>query len=218
MFKLLAKFLIFAVIIISPSIWIGHKLEQLLQSTETNTQSPSPTVSAPATPTQAITPTISKKVNPLNQNQPKLVDGEWERTVEGNTTWEYAPKDDHMSTPEELFNAVNAYRRSQALPELQSNGTLCSIAQNRAKELQELGKLDNHAGMDKYAHGQQEFDSMSEVLYGGVQPQSGTHIVEWGWDRSLTGHRDALQNRSYTHGCAGIAGYFAVFIFGGGHI
>lgn len=124
------------------------------------------------------------------------------------------PPDVSMSTPDELFNAMNVYRQDHGISTIQKSDSLCSIAQKRADEQVANGGLDNHAGFDKFAQNQQEFSRMGEVLFGGVQPQYGVHIVEFGWDRSLTGHREAIQDTSWQYGCGGIAGYYAVFIFG----
>lgn len=124
------------------------------------------------------------------------------------------PPDARMSTSEELFTAMNDYRRSHNVQTLTKNDLLCSIAQNRANEQLANGDLDNHAGFDKYAQNQEEFYRMGEVLFGGAQPQYGVHIVEYGWDRSLTGHKEAIQDPGWNHGCGAVAGYFAVFIFG----
>lgn len=124
------------------------------------------------------------------------------------------PPDPRMSTPDELFEAMNNYRKAHSVQTLTKSDLLCSIAQNRANEQLANGDLDNHAGFDKYAKNQEEFPRMGEVLFGGAQPQYGVHIVEYGWDRSLTGHREAIQNPAWNYGCGGIAGYFAVFIFG----
>lgn len=152
------------------------------------------------------------KIPPSNSSQ----SDEWGKTVkldEHTSASRFAP-DDHMSTSPELFSAMNAYRSSHGVQQVNSNGTLCSIAQSRASEQVANGGLDSHAGFSKYAHSQTEFNNMSEVLFGGTQPVSGVHVVEWGWDTSVTGHREAISNPNWTHGCAGIAGYFAVFIFG----
>lgn len=124
------------------------------------------------------------------------------------------PPDPRMSTADELFVAMNDYRKAHNVQTLQKSDLLCSIAQNRANEQLANEELDNHAGFDKYAQNQNEFTRIGEVLFGGGQPQYGVHIIEYGWDRSLTGHREAIQNPVWSHGCGGIAGYFAVFIFG----
>lgn len=124
------------------------------------------------------------------------------------------PPDPRMSTADELFEAMNNYRKARNVQNLAKSDLLCSIAENRADEQLANGDLDNHAGFDKYAQNQNEFSRMGEVLFGGVQPQYGVHIIEYGWDRSLTGHKEAIQDPDWSHGCGGIAGYFAVFIFG----
>ncbi len=124
------------------------------------------------------------------------------------------PPDDKMSTPDELFTAMNEYRKDNNIPQVQKDDTICSIAQNRANEQLANGGLDNHSGFDKYVQNQNEFSKMGEVLFGGTQPQYGVHIVEFGWNRSLTGHREAIRDSSWNYGCGGIAGYYAVFIFG----
>lgn len=124
------------------------------------------------------------------------------------------PPDPRMSTSDELFDAMNDYRRSHGVNTLQRSGTLCNIAQNRANEQIANGSLDDHAGFSKYAQNQNEFSRVGEVLFGGVQPQYGVHIVEYGWDRSLTGHKEAISDPNWQFGCGGIAGYYAVFIFG----
>lgn len=118
-----------------------------------------------------------------------------------------------MSTADELFDAMNNYRQSHNISTLQKSDLLCGVAQNRANEQVANGGLDGHSGFDKYAQDQNEFSQMGEVLFGGNQPQYGVHIVEYGWNRSLTGHKEAIQNPIWQYGCGGIAGYFAVFIF-----
>lgn len=124
------------------------------------------------------------------------------------------PSDPRMSTPDELFEAMNNYRKAHNVSNLQKSDLLCSIAQSRASEQLANGKLDGHSGFEKYAKDQTEFFQMGEVLFGGAQPQYGVHIVEYGWDRSLTGHKEAIQDSSWQYGCGGIAGYYAVFVFG----
>lgn len=124
------------------------------------------------------------------------------------------PPDPRMSTQDELFDAINQYRKANGINEVQKSDALCTIAQKRADEQLANGALDDHAGFDKYVNGQNEFSTMGEVLFGGNQPEYGVHIVEFGWARSLTGHREAIRDTNWQYGCGGIAGYYAVFIFG----
>ncbi|KKQ75426.1 MAG: hypothetical protein US96_C0011G0024 [Candidatus Woesebacteria bacterium GW2011_GWB1_38_5b] len=133
--------------------------------------------------------------------------------VDGQITQIALPQDSKMSTEDELFDAMNVYRSTHGVNQLQKNDLLCSIAQNRAAEQVANDGFDSHAGFGKYASNQNEFSKMGEVLFGGAQPQYGVHIVEYGWDRSLTGHRETIRNPDWQFGCAGIADFFAVFVF-----
>lgn len=161
---------------------------------------------------------VNEKIIPINPDlESSSSQKPFEWTVEkgeGGITKIALPADPSMSTADELFSAMNDYRKSHAVQQVNKNDLLCSIAQNRANEQLANGKLDGHLGFGKYAKDQTEFSQMGEVLFGGVQPQYGVHIVEYGWDRSLTGHKEAIQDPSWNYGCGGIAGYYAVFIFG----
>lgn len=163
--------------------------------------------------TQQPTPTAKPA---KKQTAPQQQYDDWGKTVkiDEHTSASRFGADDHMSTVGELNAAMNQYRASRGLSTLNNSGLLCDIAQKRANENQANGKLDTHAGFGKYAQSQQEYNDIAEVLFGGAQPVSGVHIVEWGWDQSLTGHREAISNPKWQDGCAGIAGYFAVYIFG----
>ena len=183
-----------------------------------------PRVVVTETPTVTTTPTETAKPTPQRKVTARPTQASANGTsvdsviVDGKTSWTQGAPDDRMATADELFEAGNNYRRTNSIPTVARNDTLCSIAQNRANELLANGQLDGHAGFEKYAREQKEFDTMDEILFGGAHPQLAVHIVEWGWDKSKTGHKDALQDRALTHGCGGIVGYFAVFIFGGGHV
>lgn len=178
--------------------------QQGVQVPVTSTPSASP---APTATTSK--PKLAQK--PVQQENQRDM---WTVTSDGKTSLSRLPADKQMSTSDELWAALNAYRRAQNLPEFTRSDLLCTIAQNRANELQKNGKLDEHAGFSKYAHEQQTYNSMEEIIQGGVIPLSGTHLVEWGWDRSITGHRETLQSREMTDGCAAVSGLFAVGIFG----
>lgn len=152
-------------------------------------------------------------VTPSKVPAPKPVDWSVQK-VDEHLTKVNMPPDPRMSTNDELFDAINTYRKAHGVQQVQKNDLICGIAQSRANEQQVNGDLDAHAGFDKFFQNQNEFPQMGEVLFGGSQPQYGVHIVEYGWNRSLTGHREAISNPEWNYGCGGIAGYYAVFIFG----
>ncbi len=178
--------------------------------TPTETITPSPTLKA-IEPTQPTRPQAKTSPKPSGDDTQ-----EWGKTVklDEHTSLSKFAADDRMSTVDELNQAMNQYRITHNLPSLSFDSLLCNMAQTRADQLQANGALDGHAGFGPLAHNQQSFNTLDEVTFGGVNKVSGVHIVEWGWDTSLTGHHDAISDPQWKEGCAGINGLFAVFIFG----
>lgn len=175
-------------------------------------KSNSNTISASVTEVRILTPTPPPiptiVTNPSNQI-------EWGKTVkiDDQISATYFAADNHMATDDELNQAMNTYRLSHSLPTLTFDSLLCQIAEKRANQLVESGKL-SHDGFSEFAQNQNSFSSMAEVIFGGNQPVSGTHIVEWGWDKSLTGHHEAISDPKWNEGCGATADFYAVFIFG----
>lgn len=164
-------------------------------------------------------PTVNPSANPtttsvVKSNKTNSEDLWKVEKINEITTDTQFPADSRMGTPEELFVAINNYRGAHSISQVQKHDTLCRIAQTRANQLLELGELDQHEGMNSLAHSQQDFNNIGEVIGGGTQKQLAVHTVEWGWGRSLTGHRESMLNPKWSHGCGGIAGLFNVFVFG----
>lgn len=195
---------------------LSSGISKVIPTPTTEIPTSTPILKATITPTSTptSTPTFITKPAPITKSDNQ--DG-WGKTVkidDKTSASRFAP-DDHMSTVSELNQAMNQYRQARGLPTLNFDSLLCNIAQTRANQLLALGKLDNHSGFLPLAQNQQSYSTLDEVLFGGVQPVAGVHIVEWGWDQSLTGHHEAISNPKWHDGCGGIAGYFAVFEFGG---
>jgi uncharacterized protein YkwD len=198
--------------------WLGFSNAQYLGFTSVPTPTPIQTETITPSPTsKAIEPTQPTRPQAKTSPKPSGDDTqEWGKTIklDEHTSLSKFASDDRMSTVDELNQAMNQYRRTHNLPTLTFDSLLCNMAQTRADQLQAFGKLDTHAGFGDLAHGQQSFNTLDEVLFGGVNKVSGTHIVEWGWDTSLTGHHEAISDPRWKEGCGGINGLFAVFIFG----
>lgn len=208
----------FVVCVVAPSVVIGgYMLNNKIQNDKKiETQTAQSTVTVAPTPSPITTPVVNGTGTPIKQAG-FVYDGTCRKIDEKTTRCNNAP-DSRMSTPEELFQAVNQYRIIHNLNPVQKDDTLCYIAQSRANEMQKVGQLDEHEGLKKYFDEQEVIQNIGEVMYGSSdgpgQPILGVHIVEWGWDRSVTGHKEALQDSKWQYGCAGIAGYIAVFEFG----
>lgn len=202
--------IIFLLVLIFLNSYLDKKIvlssNQITTSTPTFEPSPTPTYEIPTytpTPTQIIYKGPTPTAIP------------WGTTIklDSETSASYFAPDDHMSTTDELNQAMNQYRKDHNLPTLNFDSTLCNIAQIRAGQLKASGQL-SHDGFSDLAHNQQVFSSMDEVIFGGNNPVAGVHIVEWGWDKSLTGHHEAISDTRWHDGCGATAGLFAVFEFG----
>lgn len=170
----------------------------------------------PSIPLPTAYPSPSPSPKPQVKTSPKPINNQnWNVfKKDEHTTVANFPPDNRMATVEELNIEINNYRTSHGIGAILTHSTLCSMAQIRANQLLSNGKLDDHAGFDPLYQSQREFQYMTEIIGGGIQPSLAVHLVEWGWGRSLTGHKEAMLSPNWTHGCAGIAGYFAVFVFG----
>lgn len=114
-----------------------------------------------------------------------------------------------------LLTAINTYRKENGLSPLSSHPVLCAIAENRINELITLNQLDGHHGFDAQSNIlKQHFKSWGEVLHFASPAWDAENIVRSGWATSSTGHREAMLNPLYTHGCGTYKSKFAVFIFG----
>ena len=134
---------------------------------------------------------------------------------------------------EEVFKALNDYRLSHDVPTLNENNYLCQYAQKRLIDQINFGSLDGHQGFkDDFA----DPESLPSpiIKYGGGKiaenlayqncrnmttgdafvAETGTALIEWCFDSSTAGHRDAQLSREFENACVrGSDGYFVV-IFG----
>lgn len=118
-------------------------------------------------------------------------------------------------TGEDLWAAVQAYRRAHGLPEFAMSTELCTVASIRVNEQLTLGRLDNHDGFgprsDEFFAKNPGWTSINENLASGYQ--TATQTVEWGWDQSL-GHKALIQSREFPKACTAANSGFAVLITG----
>lgn len=133
----------------------------------------------------------------------------------------------------EVFAALNTYRESHGIHKLQSNEHLCAYAQKRVQDLIALGTLDNHDGF-KRDFADPENLPLAIQNYKGKKiaenlayqhcrnmttgdafiAQTGTALIEWCFDSSTAGHKEAQLSREFSHACVGNGNGFFVIIFG----
>lgn len=135
---------------------------------------------------------------------------------------------------EEVFEALNNYRESHNVFRLSENEHLCKYAEKRLQDLVALGTLDGHEGFKKdFADPNnlpqpiQDFNGArvaENLAYQHCKnmttgenfiAESGAAIIEWCFDSSTSGHREAQLSRDYGQACVRNGNGFFVIIFGG---
>ena len=133
----------------------------------------------------------------------------------------------------EILIELNAYRASHKIPPLIENQFLCQYAEKRVEDLIAFGGLDNHAGFTRDTQNYETLpDSLKNYPGGAIgenlafqycknmttgdsfiasTPQQ---LIEWCFDSSTRGHREAQLNPSYTAACVRNRQGYVVVIFG----
>ena len=136
-------------------------------------------------------------------------------------------------TDEEVLKALNDYRLSHNVPTLNIDDNLCSYASKRVGDLIEFGGLDNHAGFTSDFEDPENIPEIIKHYKGSVIAenlahqycknmttgdsfiaQTGTAIIEWCFDSSIKGHREAQLNSEFENACVRHGENMYVVIFG----
>lgn len=132
-----------------------------------------------------------------------------------------------------VLEALNAYRAAHGVPGLLEHPNLCTYAEKRVQDLVVFGGLDGHEGFRKDFADQENLPEPIKEYPGGaigenlayqncrnMQTNQGflaetaTSLVEWCFDSSTKGHREAQLNPRYTSVCARHQDGYFVIIFG----
>lgn len=134
---------------------------------------------------------------------------------------------------ESVLAALNAYRSVHGVGPLQEHPNLCAYAEKRLQDLLTFGGLDNHAGFKKDF---ENMDAIPQIIkdYPGnnvgenlayqfcrnmktdeafIAPHA-TALIEWCFDSSTKGHREAQLNNEYVSACSRNKNGYFVIIFG----
>lgn len=131
-------------------------------------------------------------------------------------------------TESQLWQALVDYRHTHQKPDLLPDERLCVYARGRiAEHLQLFAStdkenypkpdkypLDAHAGFVRdgdsgYLFESTGFQAIAENLAYWPSAQYANQVIEWGWDTSTEGHREAQLTTDYTHAClTGQDGFF----------
>lgn len=192
-------------------------LQPLLDTYPTLVATIAPTTSIPSPTTP--TPTLAPTTIPVRQLTPAQ------------------PQSKTIVFPEiadsDVLEVLNQYRSDHQVHQLIEDQRLCQYAQKRVGDLVSLGKLDGHEGF------KQDFASLESLPesiknYSGGKigenlayqycrnmttgesfiAQSGAALIEWCFDSSTAGHREAQLNPNFNAVCVRHAQGFFVVIFG----
>lgn len=134
---------------------------------------------------------------------------------------------------QEVTTALNNYRAAHGVPALNVDENLCSYAQKRVGDLVAFGGLDNHKGFQsdfadpenppepikKYA-GSKIGENLAHQFCRNMTTgdsfvaETGTAIIEWCFDSSTKGHREAQLSTEFRNVCVRHADGMYVVIFG----
>lgn len=134
---------------------------------------------------------------------------------------------------DEVLSALNSYRAAHSLPALLTNQNLCQYAEKRVKDLVAFGGLDNHEGFKKdFEDYENRPDSIKGYPGGAIGEnlayqycknmttgdafvvETGTALIEWCFDSSTKGHREAQLSTKFTAACVRHQDGLFVVIFG----
>lgn len=133
----------------------------------------------------------------------------------------------------DLWQALMNYRHSHTRSDLERDENLCVYARKRVEEhikmyastpkeaysRSDKYPLDAHAGFERDGNSGELFTItdrrvVAENLAYWPSAQYPHQVIEWGWDTSTEGHREAQLSEDYTHACiVGKEGFY-VAIFG----
>lgn len=182
---------------------------------------PTPTEKAQVTPIRPKTSAMDKKwPTPKPTAVPTEDTQEWGKATQlSEHTWTMKVGfDDQMATPEDIFAALNSYRKQHSREALTWDDRLAAFAKSRAVTFTSLGKTDEHAGFVSYTD---NIDNVKALGFWSLGENSsygykltGVHLIEWVYAGD-EGHNSNQLNSDWSHVGIGVDGNQTDLIFGG---
>ena len=144
------------------------------------------------------------------------------------------PKPFPVISNSDVLAALNSYRQSHKVHALTEHPALCKYAEKRVKDQIAFGALDKHEGFRKDFDNEYGFPEILRHEYPGegigenlayqhcrnmttgdpFVAETGTALIEWCFDSSTAGHREAQLSSRYNNACVRNEAGFFVIIFG----
>ena len=132
-----------------------------------------------------------------------------------------------------VVTALNEYRKAHGIHPLSEHPQLCAYAEKRVQDLVKKGGLDNHDGFRADFADPENLPSMIKDYPGATigenlayqncinmktnqsfMAETATALIEWCFDSSTKGHREAQLNPAYNNVCARHQDGYFVILFG----
>lgn len=134
---------------------------------------------------------------------------------------------------ESILQALNSYRATHGIHPLSEHPNLCAYAEKRVQDLVAYKGLDGHEGFKKDFADQENLPESIKSYPGGAigenlayqncrnmqtgegfMAETATALIEWCFDSSTKGHREAQLNPRFNNACARHQDGYFVIIFG----
>lgn len=207
---------VFILFILIKSIGINslneHNLAVKITTTPTLTLVPTTT----PTPTAIYQPQATKTPSNSGSNNASDPWGVAKQVSEHTWTMKIG-MDPAMATPQEILDALNAYRQLHGSGNLAWDNNLGTYAQSRAEYFNKIGNIDEHKGFMEFTSDinnlkQLNFYYLGENSSYGYK-MTGTHLIEWIYAGDKP-HDDNQLNPQWTHVGVGVSGTETDLIFG----
>ncbi len=153
------------------------------------------------------------------QVEPQSSIGSWgiARQVDENTWTMQVGNDKNMATPDEVFAALNNYRKQHGSTVLVWDQNLADFAKKRVTTFISIKGLDNHTGFNEYFKNSDNirnlgFQALGENSSYGYK-MAGVHLVEWVFAGDAP-HNDNQLDRTWSHVGISVSGTAVDVIFG----
>lgn len=126
--------------------------------------------------------------------------------------------DERMGTANEIYEALNNYRKNHNVGYLAWDEKLAQYASTRAELFKNIQTTDAHAGLNDYLQNQDGFNKLGfnrvgeNSYFGG--PQLGVHVIEWVFSSSSEHNANQLDG-AWSHVGIGATDQSVNIIFGG---
>ncbi len=142
------------------------------------------------TPTiQEIEPSLVNNISPsaipISDSIHEADNGEWGVAKQVDEIgWSMkVGMDNRIGTPQEIYEALNAYRQKHGVGQLSWDNNLSAFAQSRADYFNNIGTTDKHEGFNKFSNNPDNFTNIGFRSLGENSSYGykllGVHIIEW---------------------------------------